>query len=195
MPIQQPVQAQKLSDQFTNQPASLLDRFNKALTGVTLDNIRKLTNRKKPVTQNAPQQVHTQLARQGKLQTVKSPIPIAPGNVVVNAGNPRKLGLSRLPMMKILLILTIILVLGFLVYFGLQFAKKDGNGETSFELTPTPSSVPVQSEKPSIYSNDEVILKLEEEVKVLDAELNTARINDSKLSLPKLDFNIIFDDK
>jgi len=66
---------------------------------------------------------------------------------------------------------------------------KEGEGE---EAVPTPTPVGYQRYKPSVYAGDPEILKLEEDVNVLDREVSSAILKDDTLKPPTVDFDINF---
>lgn len=66
------------------------------------------------------------------------------------------------------------------------------NGEQGDGGVPTPSVGPFRPYKPSIYADDEQVLQMEEDVKVLDRELSTSQLKDTVLTPPVLDFDISF---
>ncbi len=57
---------------------------------------------------------------------------------------------------------------------------------------PTPSIAQFTPYKPSIYAEDELVLQLEEDVKVLERELSTSQLKENLLTPPVLDYNINF---
>jgi hypothetical protein len=59
-------------------------------------------------------------------------------------------------------------------------------------LPPVPTIPPFQRFKPSIYADDPVILKLQEDISVLDRELSNTQIKETILEPPSLDFNVTF---
>jgi hypothetical protein len=62
-------------------------------------------------------------------------------------------------------------------------------------LAPSPTSVPYEPERPSVYAEDPQILKLENDIEVLRRELAGVDIRESTLKPPILDFNINFKSK
>jgi len=69
--------------------------------------------------------------------------------------------------------------------------NKSENGEISL-TTPTP--VPYTPYKPSVYAEDEMVLKMEEDIKVLEKESSTVVLKETSLTPPVLDFDINFEE-
>lgn len=57
---------------------------------------------------------------------------------------------------------------------------------------PTPSPIPFKPTKPSVYATDEDVLKLQEDIDLLEKELARVSLRENDLLPPKLDFNINF---
>jgi hypothetical protein len=68
--------------------------------------------------------------------------------------------------------------------------EESGNG--GVDGGPTPTIEPYRPYIPSIYTEDEVILQLEEDIGVLDQEMHTTILKETKLNPPRLDFEIGF---
>lgn len=82
-----------------------------------------------------------------------------------------------------------------LLYIASLFFKTPGeDGAVPGVEIPTPTVAPYLPYNPSIYAEEELVLKLEEDIKVLDRELSTAQLKESILTLPVLDFEIEFED-
>ena len=95
----------------------------------------------------------------------------------------------------VVLILSLFFVL-FLAIVAVKFLSntpESTNGEISVGATPTPTSTPPIPDKPSVYFDDPLILEYEEKLKVLDNEVSTAQIRETKLTPPVLDFNVSFE--
>src|SRR3989344_5949697 len=87
----------------------------------------------------------------------------------------------------ILLIFTFLLILFFT---GTRvFTSLRKNSAQDSALTPTPTPLDYQGYKPSIWAEDKNILKLEEDINILEKELGT-NIRDTSLTPPILDFEI-----
>lgn len=100
--------------------------------------------------------------------------------------------LPRIPVKKIVTLLIFLILLIGLVYLASKYVSTQNDRE-ELVTSPTPTYTPTQSKKPSIYAQDEALLKLEEKIKVLDAEISSARIEESTLKPPRLDFLIEFE--
>lgn len=70
--------------------------------------------------------------------------------------------------------------------------KKRQDSEKPPVLPPTPTPIPFQSFKPSIYADDPEVLKIEEELNILDREISTTVIKETTLNPPVVDFDINF---
>jgi hypothetical protein len=57
---------------------------------------------------------------------------------------------------------------------------------------PSPTPIEQEQTKPSIYANDADILKLQEDINVLDREVVGTQLKEPTLNAPNLDFNITF---
>ena len=87
------------------------------------------------------------------------------------------------------------LLLILLLYIASLFVKKPNDvGIITKDGLPTPTVVPYLPYNPSVYAEDELVLRLEEEIKVLDREISTARLKETILTPPSLDFDIDFED-
>lgn len=89
----------------------------------------------------------------------------------------------------ILFFLLTLVYIGVRVYTLLQ--QNGGNGSTTIYISPSP--VPYKPSKPSVYAEDELILDLEETIKVLEREIAGINIRETTLTPPLLDFDIHFD--
>ncbi|OGM14513.1 hypothetical protein A3A76_05940 [Candidatus Woesebacteria bacterium RIFCSPLOWO2_01_FULL_39_23] len=96
---------------------------------------------------------------------------------------------SKSPL-KIGVFLILLIIIGLGVYAKF-FMEKAGVEDIS-TLPPTPTYSPYQKYKPSIYADDPVVLKLEEDFNVLEAEMLTTPLTEGTLTLPVLDFEINF---
>jgi hypothetical protein len=68
------------------------------------------------------------------------------------------------------------------------------NGEVAIPGLPTPTTAPYQPYNPSVYAEDELVLQLEEDIKVLDRELSIVQLKETILTPPVLDFNVNFEE-
>lgn len=100
--------------------------------------------------------------------------------------------------LKIFFIVILIIIVAFI---GMQFFKKlpggGGGGEatpTSEEskLTVTPTPIVYNPTKPSIYADDPVVLKLEQDIDLLVREISGTNIKETQLNPPVLDYSISF---
>lgn len=94
---------------------------------------------------------------------------------------------------KIVRIIVIAAILIALFYIGsivIRTVLKDG--QLGGGAIPTPSVAPYQPYKPSIYADDERLLQMEEEEKILDREMSAATLKETILTPPGLDFDIDF---
>lgn len=112
---------------------------------------------------------------------------------------PKISSVSKSVVKKFILFLVVMFVLVGLVVSGSKLFESVGpntpligNGNGEEEEGPTPTLPEVESSSPSIYAKDEVILKLEEDILVLDRELTITVLRESTLDPPKLDWNVKF---
>lgn len=100
---------------------------------------------------------------------------------------------------KIVFIVSVLIVVGGIGYGIFFFVNRgessnpnnnDNNNDTTQSPSPTPFEI--NTTQPSIYSQDDVILQLEEDISALDGELSTTVLRESTLNPPILDFNISF---
>ncbi|MCH7641029.1 hypothetical protein IID22_02445 [Patescibacteria group bacterium] len=95
---------------------------------------------------------------------------------------------------KLLRIGTIAVLLVVLFYIGSQILRTlTQDGENGQIVVTTPSVAPFHPLNPSIYADDEQVLQMEEDVKVLDRELSTTQLKETILTPPVLDFDIDFE--
>ena len=96
---------------------------------------------------------------------------------------------------KILRITAIVILIIIFLYIISLFAKNlRQNGEVALNGLPTPTLAPYLPYNPSVYAEDDLVLKLEEDIKVLDRELSTTQLKENILTPPTLDFDINFED-
>jgi hypothetical protein len=91
----------------------------------------------------------------------------------------------------IIIVLVLIILFGFL---ALMFLRRNGGGEEIPVVIsdPTPTLAPFVPSQPSIYSSDAEVLKLEQDITVLDQEIAGTALRETTLNPPSLDFNINF---
>lgn len=115
-------------------------------------------------------------------------------NILPFLPHPRSLIFKNLK--KIILLISVLSLLGFLVYFGIKLPKallsRKGQVNIPQETNRTPTAVPYTPYLPSVYADDPEILRLEEDVRVLENEVARVNIREVKLIPPRLDFNISF---
>ena len=108
---------------------------------------------------------------------------------------PAKGIFANFPFKKIARIVAVVLLLLVLLYIVSLFVKTiRQNGEVAVSGIPTPTVAPYIPYNPSVYAEDELVLQLEEDIKVLDRELATAQLKETILTPPVLDFNINFEE-
>lgn len=124
--------------------------------------------------------------------TLQAKPSIEAGGQGVKKGLNKALGSSFLKrILKIfVLVILIIAVLSFSIKF-LKRVEKDDKQIDGVSIT-TPTPVEYKFDKPSIYAEDEAFLKLEEEVRILENEVNQTDIRETRLAPPPLDFNVSF---
>ena len=87
-----------------------------------------------------------------------------------------------------LLFVFIVLVVSYI------YRSVTGSRDGELSVLPTPSVGPFKPYNPSIYAEDEQVLQMEEDAKILDRELSTAQLKETALTPPSLDFNVNFKD-
>ncbi len=95
-----------------------------------------------------------------------------------------------LPMILFVFVLLVVGVVGFTVFKNLS-KKADPvvvNG-------PTPTAADYYPTVPSLYADDEEVLKLEETINQLDREIAGTQLRETTLNPPVLDFNINFNSR
>lgn len=93
-----------------------------------------------------------------------------------------------LPMILFALVLLLILGVGF--YFVRGFMNR--TVDPTIVEGPTPTLVEYIPSEPSLYVTDEEVLKLEQQISVLDREIAGVQLRETTLTPPTLDFNINF---
>lgn len=102
---------------------------------------------------------------------------------VVDASLVRKL-------VKIFLVVLFLISLFFIISRFINLVTE--NGGVVGEVSPTPTVFIYIPPKLSVYANDTVVLKLEEDLGVLSREVSNSIIRETMLNTPQLDFNISF---
>jgi hypothetical protein len=87
----------------------------------------------------------------------------------------------------VILLFVIVGLVGVNIYVKLQ---KPPEPPTSVEPTVTPPSY--QTYKPSVYAKDPDVIKIEENLDILNREMDTTDLKENNLLPPQLDFNISF---
>ena len=117
------------------------------------------------------------------------------GQTIQTTLAPAKGILANFPIKKIARIVAVVILLLVLLYIVSLFVKTiRQNGEVAISGIPTPTVAPYIPYNPSVYAEDELVLQLEEDIKVLDRELATAQLKETILTPPVLDFNINFEE-
>src|SRR5260221_6686240 len=133
-----------------------------------------------------------------KLPKVSLPIPSKPVvpqdsqlSQISELVKPNKLK-NILPIFVVGIVVLILVVAGvvFIVPYIKNLQKPKVNPIVITEPSPTPIEQP--QTQPSIYANDPDILKLEEDINVLDREVVGTQLREPTLNAPVLDFNISF---
>ena len=88
----------------------------------------------------------------------------------------------------------VILLLVFLYIISLLVKTARQNGEVAVPGFPSPTVAQYLPYNPSVYAEDEMVLQLEEDIKVLDRELSTVQLKETILTPPTLDFNVNFEE-
>lgn len=110
--------------------------------------------------------------------------------VATTAGKGKK-GLPK-PLLIVVGAVVILLALSLVASRLATSIRQGGKGTGQSQAVPTPTPVGFQPYKPSVYAGDPEVLKLEEEINILDREVSSAQIKETTLNPPTLDFNINF---
>ncbi len=101
--------------------------------------------------------------------------------------------------LKIFFIVFIILILGFVIIKFIKSGKGSSlTNKPSVTPSPavggtgTPTPIVFIPNKPSLYVDDPVVLKLEKDIDVLTREIAGTNIKETQLNTPALDYNISF---
>lgn len=93
-------------------------------------------------------------------------------------------------LLKVFFALFFVLILVFIAATLFNILKS--KDEHLVSNSPTPTPVPYEPTRPSVYAQDEVVLKLEEDIDLLENELIRVSLRENDLLPPRLDFNINF---
>lgn len=130
-----------------------------------------------------------------KVQEQLQPVISQAAPKITSAAQPVKSLFGGELIKKILRITTIVILIIIFLYIISLFVKNlKQNGEVALNGLPTPTLAPYLPYNPSVYAEDDLVLKLEEDIKVLDRELSTAQLKETILTPPVLDFDINFED-
>lgn len=89
-----------------------------------------------------------------------------------------------------IILLTFLLVLGIFAIQVMEYLRKEPIGEAITDPTPTPLDYTPLT--PSAWAQDEELLKIEEDINVLDAEMRGTGLTEGGLGPPTLDFDVTF---
>jgi hypothetical protein len=84
------------------------------------------------------------------------------------------------------------IVLIFIAVYLFGRLKEESGGISNGGVATTPSPVPFDPYKPSVYAEDPEILKLEEDIRILEMELSGTEIKEDGINPPRLDWNVNF---
>ncbi len=94
---------------------------------------------------------------------------------------------------KIIKLFFVVFFVLILIYVGATlFNILRRRGVTQVTDDPTPTPIPYEPTKPSVYADDAAVLKLEEDIDVLEKELARIGLRENDLIPPKLDFEVTF---
>lgn len=93
-------------------------------------------------------------------------------------------------LVRTFLILFFTLILVFIGIYLFRMLKEENVITQNPGLTVTPP--PFEPFKPSVYAQDPEVLKIEEDVNILERELNQTKIREDGINPPSLDFDISF---
>ena len=158
---------------------------------------------RKGVEQLKNDQVSSDLARAkeagskivGRVKEAVTPVISQNKQTIQTTLAPAKGMFANFPFKKIARIVAVVLLLLVLLYIVSLFVKTiRQNGEVTVSGIPTPTVAPYIPYNPSVYAEDELVLQLEEDIKVLDRELATAQLKETILTPPVLDFKVNFEE-
>lgn len=88
----------------------------------------------------------------------------------------------------------LLLIVGVLFVLALFFAPRRGPAAPTPTpvATSAPTATPAEITNPSRYATDSGVLKIETDLKDIEAKLNQTKLKDSDLTPPSLDYNIDF---
>lgn len=93
-------------------------------------------------------------------------------------------------LVRIFLIALFAIVLIFIAVYLFNTLKKEYQIDQATTINVTPA--PFDPGRASVYAQDPEVLKLEEDINILERELNRINIKEEDVSLPGLDWNISF---
>ncbi|MFV1917360.1 MAG: hypothetical protein ACC618_02700 [Patescibacteria group bacterium] len=129
----------------------------------------------------------------GKVTKTVAPVVAKQGGKVKGLNLPFKDIMEGDLVKKLVRIVLIFFLLIALLYIGsIVFRTINQGNDTDGVVLPSPTPAPFQPFQPSIYAEDEQVLQMEEDIKVLDRELSTAKLRETILTPPVLDFDINF---
>ncbi len=131
----------------------------------------------------------------GKVREQISPIISQATPKITSAAQPVKSMFGDKLVKKIGRIVVIAVLLIILLYIASLFVKNlRNNGEIALDGSATPTVAPYLPYNPSVYAENELVLQLEEDIKVLDRELSTIQLKVNILTPPELNFDINFEE-
>ena len=131
----------------------------------------------------------------GKVKETITPVVNQNKNIIQTVTTPARNMFDNPLIKKIVRIsIIVILLLVFLYIISLLVKTARQNGEVAVPGIPSPTVAQYLPYNPSVYAEDEMVLQLEEDIKVLDRELSTVQLKETILTPPTLDFNVNFED-
>lgn len=131
----------------------------------------------------------------GKVGESVTPVISKQGKKVDSFTAPIKNLVDKSLLSKLMRIGLIILLIGLFLYITSLILKTvNESGDQSQISVPTPTIAPYHPFNPSIYAEDEAVLQMEEDIKILDRELSTSLLKETILTPPVLDFDVDFEE-
>lgn len=129
-----------------------------------------------------------------KLSTMLKPYAKKGGDVSSSAATKAGEIVDKKFLRKLVRIFLILFFLLILIFVAIRLFKTSTNGGNGGGIAnqPTPTPINYEPYKPSVYADDPVIKKLEEDINVLEGEISGTNIRETDLNPPTLDFNISF---
>ena len=133
----------------------------------------------------------------GKISSLSSPITSKGAPKIKEIGGSAKNLLGGGFIKKIAKVAGVALVIILLLLIALQIVERVrdmGMGEENGIVTTTPSISPGPyiPLNPSVYAEDELVLEIEDDLRVIDREMSTTGLPETTLTPPVLDFDINF---